>query len=418
MNNAKSNKNNNINRNCNHINNPSSSRNKPKHKGNSEKQKNKNNSRSSNSIRGNAKNNIMVAKRISEFSMCRISARDMCCGIPDGCNGQHIVTSLYQSDTISYTGNIMYLQLNPWLPSPILLHTPNTTGLFINGIAPINGSTNGNGGGGGWYHPLGCARSMQKFCPGGKLDGTIAAPVFSGGFSADVYNAATARIVGIRFRITNITAPMFRSGMIQAFNNNITINEAISKTNVSTAPPPGSDALVLPRSDGTPISCPAGIPFYYAEGDLTTTLPQSAVTTHDMVKPLDLYLKHNSPTYKTCVWNNMNYGLTNVNNTILAGGVASTNLMMSAVTNNTPSSCINLFDNDFDGTGVILSGLSTTQSNSISIETFITVEIRPSASSSVMSFSKPPMPLKQHELDQANAIQKITPIMRQFDPRK
>lgn len=389
---------------------------------NSRKSKNKNNSSCNSSISKRTNSYRMVEKTTSAmkktfiehpFLKCRFSCCAMSCSIPDGCGGEHIPLSLYAIDFVSTAAPSLFLQFNPWLPSPILLHSP-IAGPTINGATAV-GLTNNSAVDGSSYYPLGCVSSMRTgFIPGGRAvsENFVNA-------SADIYSASAVRIAGIRFKITNTTAPMFRSGQYVAFQNNMSLNDCNYITNVNAGPAATQTALNMRRINVTTSGfAPAGTPILYADGDLQTTAPATAVTTHLMDKPLYIYLQKTTKDYKAVPYNNKNCGVIGGSafNNLVASTTAPNNMLMYQ-TDIGQAACVNAYDNDFQGMGLILNGLSTTQSNSFTIETFISLEVRPNANSSVTPFLKQSPKANTAVMNQVVDMQKQIPNVGQIGPR-
>lgn len=358
----------------------------------------------------NGINNSMSRMTISKdhsFLKCRFSACTMSCSIPDGANGKHIPTSLYSMNTISTTGSSLFLQFNPWLPSPIMLHTNDFVTIDGNTIAnKPSGNTGGGNTNGSYYIPLGLPTNIvgpasASLIPGGDVAGNKV--------SADIFSAASIRIAGIRFKITNTTAPMQRSGIYQCFENNMILQDVNLQTDANP-PAAGQVGLNIQRYDAATLYNPRlGTPIFMAEGDVQTRAPTNNVETFPVSKPLTIYLKKNGKNYNTVPYFNINAAIaggSNVTNTGV-GTQALNNMLMSSALGS--AACVNAFDNDYGGIGMIISGLSTTNANSIVIETFVSLEIKPTATSTVAQFTKDAPPANKRVMNHAEQVQQTLP---------
>jgi hypothetical protein len=333
-----------------------------------------------------------MTRDTANFINCRFNPCNSTCSIPDGSGGKHVCMQLYGSTTISTSGTTLYLQFNPWLPTPVLLYTPGTVNYpTIDGSAQTSAaSTTTNY---SFYYPLCTPSSLKNISPGNV--------------NADVYSASTVRFCGFRFRVTNITASMFRSGTYQAFPNSITVSGADNVVNVASAP---SGVLVGSSTyngvGGGQYYAPVGTGLVSADGNIMQSLPSSEVYTQTTDKPIDIYLKKTSKDYKNIVWPQNAMAVTTAKS--FAGSNA-VNMLMDGTNN---SSGFSVGDNDFDGVGLIVSGLSTTQSNSIMVEAYITMEVRPQTLSSIMPFTKDSPKQNEGILNKVIDMQNKIPIAR------
>jgi len=79
---------------------------------------------------------------------------------------------------------------------------------------------------------------------------------------------------------------------------------------------------------------------------------------------------------------------------------------------------VNCYDNDFDGVTAMIANTGTTQSTFL-IETFVSVEVRPNASTPYQAFTREPPPRNQQVLDAASAARKLNgPFYVEHDAMK
>lgn len=390
---------------------------------NSSKPKNKNNSGCNGGISKRTNSNRMVEKTTNAmrnayiehpFLKCRFSCCTMSCSIPDGSGGQHIPLPLYAIDFVTTSASTLFLQFNPWIPSPILLHAPGAAPI-VNGTAVV-GSSNNTDANGSSYYPLGCPSSMRLgFVPNGR---NIAENFINQ--TADIYNASAVRIAGIRFKITNTTAKMFRSGQYITFPNNMSLNDCNYLTNVASAPAAGQTALNMRRINATTsFFAQTGAPFLFSDGDLQVTAPTGGVKTETMDNPIYIYLQKASKEFRAVPYSTKNLGVVGGSNfsNLVTTTTAPINMMMCQADTG-QAACVNAYDNDFAGTGLIMTGLSTTQANSFTIETFITLEVRPAANSGYTPLLKNSPKPNMAVMNQAIKLQTQLPNTGVIDPRK
>lgn len=305
--------------------------------------------------------------------------------IPDGGSGRHMCYCLYSTDTISGSDTFR-LQFVPWLPTTCLA-TGFNTGFTV---TDTSGSTTYSTPTLQSYPQLGRNPILQSSWGG------TSSQRCAGQFLDDPWQSTTVRIVSQTHRLT-YTGPAYScAGVIQVFENAVSLAPAGNTSSVAAAPGAGLVSLTNYGSDGA--ICSATIPgtadintqMYSLDG-LTNPAPPPSTSIYRPEQGVMIRLKHRGNAFEPIPLQKQLIGVTAQKNTSPGAGLAAVNVLRTdqpgAFSGTTPDGTgLLAFDNDWVGCHLIASGLNADAT--YLLETCVCVELVPSASSPFAPLAK------------------------------
>lgn len=209
--------------------------------------------------------------------------------IPDGASGKHVAVCLFNYDNISTTGNIPWsftFQTTPTLPIGSIISSVDP--LRVNGrnIAPYV------------RYPLSLAPAFMGSNAYAGLPGSISN-------NSDVYDAASYRIISIRYKITYTGPAVDAAGSLLAYPTGLSFQPIgeTSSTSATATPPASGRYARLYRADGLAANysyCRQGTELVYADGIKTAglaTFPPST-TSFRPEQRIVIVPRHKTGTYR------------------------------------------------------------------------------------------------------------------------
>lgn len=338
-------------------------------------------------IRALSARSSMMNMRNDPYACCRLMGmvpKDSP-SIPDGGSGRHMCFCLYTTESISGSSQFR-LQFVPWLPTSCLVTSFNTGLTLTDATGDTTYSTPSIEA----YPQLGRNAIFQGSwgfttadrCAGRRLD--------------DPWQSSSVRIVSQTHRLT-YTGPAFScAGVIQAFENSVTLTPAGNTSSVAAAPGAALVSLTNYGSDG--VLCGGSVPatanintqMYTVDGIVNPSPPANSCVYRPEQGVL-IRLKHRGNAYAPVPLQRQLIGVTNTNATTPSAGLAAVNVLRTdqpgaSTSTATDGTGVLAFDNDWVGAHVIASGLNADAT--YLLETCVCLEIVPTAASPFAPLAK------------------------------
>lgn len=210
--------------------------------------------------------------------------------IPDGSSGKHVAVCLFNYDTISSNTDIPWsftLQTTPTLPIGSVISSVDPLRISGRNVAP------------NMRFPMSIAPAFLRRNDYAGVPGSIT-------LNSDVYDAATFRIVSIRYKLVYTGPAVNAAGSLLAYPTGLSfqpIGECTSTTVTGAVPPPTGRYGVVKNSlnDATKNGyCRIGTDVVYADGIKTaghTTFPPST-TSFRPEQRIVVVPRHKTSTYR------------------------------------------------------------------------------------------------------------------------